>query len=334
MPSGPGGGTDQNEKPTDSFLTSWYVGKYVYISLDVEINTAADEKFRHTIENQVVRMKGMTDILAMSSPRWHELAGTAVSLQGNKKVISGTNQMIVESEAALTGGAIVSRPPNQRFGFLVDLLPYLGRDEILAQVDKSQSWRSDSNLRAGGHSIPQFINPSYPRSSWQAHIPSLPDHSLGATHFVGLGGIGLDAADFPDSPDFAKKLGMFGYNRQTRFDNIKDGASNTIYLIQVPPTYQRPWIAGGGSTIMGVPEKNSVSPFVAKQANGKVGTYALMADGSVRWIGADITDKAFQALVTPNGEDDPGDLNEVAPPINPAAGSAPAKTAGGKATEK
>jgi len=335
FPGAPGaGGTDDAEKPADSFLNSWYVGKYVFISFDIEINTAADEKLHHTIENQVVRMKGLTDVMAMSSPRWHELAGTALALRSSKKVLVGTSQTKAESEAVLTGGAIVSYPPSQRVGFLADLLPYLGRDEIFAQVNKGQSWRSESNLRAGGHWIPQFINPTYPQSSWQAHVPSLPDQTLGATHFVGLGGIGWDAADYPDDPAFAKKLGMFGYNRPTRLENIKDGASNTIFLIQVPPTFQRPWIAGGGATIMGVPEKNSVAPFVSKQANGKVGTYALMADGSVRWIAGDMTDKTFQALVTPNGEDDAGDLNGVAPQINPAAGAAPAPTAGGKPAEK
>jgi hypothetical protein len=45
-------------------------------------------------------------------------------------------------------------------------------------------------------------------------------------------------------------------------------------------------------------------------------------------------DKTFQALVTPNGEDDAGDLNGVAPLVNPSAGSPPPSTAGGKPAEK
>ena len=55
-------------------------------------------------------------------------------------------------------------------------------------------------------------------------------------------------------------------------------------------------MAGGGSTIRGVPEKNSVAPFVSTQYNGKAGTYALMSDGSVRFIAANVSDDVFKAL--------------------------------------
>ena len=47
----------------------------------------------------------------------------------------------------------------------------------------------------------------------------------------------------------ARKLGIFGYDRITKPEDITDGASNTILMIQVPPPYQGPWIAGGGSTM-------------------------------------------------------------------------------------
>jgi hypothetical protein len=60
-------------------------------------------------------------------------------------------------------------------------------------------------------------------------------------------------------------------------------------------------MAGGGSTIMGVPETGSVRPFVSTQRDGKRGTYALMADGSVRWISENISDDVFKALCTVKG---------------------------------
>jgi prepilin-type processing-associated H-X9-DG protein len=61
-----------------------------------------------------------------------------------------------------------------------------------------------------------------------------------------------------------------------------------------------------------VPEKNSIAPFVYNHG-GKRGAYALMADGSVRFLSADISDKVFQALVTRAGGDDAGTLDAIAP---------------------
>jgi hypothetical protein len=67
-------------------------------------------------------------------------------------------------------------------------------------------------------------------------------------------------------------------------------------MIQVPPALRGPWLAGGGATVRGVPDKDSIRPFVSRNHDGKPGTYALMADGSVRFIAADISDQVLKAL--------------------------------------
>jgi hypothetical protein len=317
-PGMPGAGSPgSSDAPTaNSSLTSSYLGKIVYIYFDAEVNSATDEKIRRVVENQVTRLKGMTDVLAMTQPRWHELAATINSLRTQKKVLRGSYPISGEGQLSVGGASFVSRTPNQRVGWMVDLLPFLGRQDVFEQIHLDKPWREDSNLRAGSNWIPQFVNPMYPRTSWQVRLPSLPDHALGATHFTGLSGIGMDSAEYAaNDPAAAKKIGMFGYNRQVRFEDVKDGLSNTIYMIQVPPYLNRPWIAGGGATVQGVPEKNSIAPFVYKQANGKMGTYALMGDASVRFIGADIPDKSFQALVTIAGGESTDDLETVAPKV-------------------
>jgi hypothetical protein len=328
-PSGPGNPTGPGtEGPATASQTApstirvSSTGKTVYINVDLEVNEATDQKFHNAIEGQVVQLKGVLDVQAMTAPRWHELAGTAITLKNQKKPLVGTYRIAGEGQVAFGGSSFISRSPSQRVSWMVDLLPMLGKEDIYQQIDPKQSWRNEKNLRAGTNWIPQFINPSYPRESWQATLPSLPGQSMGATHFVGLSGIGLDAAEYAaNDPATAKKLGMFGYNREIRFTDIKDGLSNTIYMIQVPPTLQRPWIAGGGATIQGVPEKNSIAPFVYQQANGKRGTYALMADGSVRFVADTIPDKTFQAMVTIAGEDDVSEMNahsQVVPVPKPA----------------
>jgi len=71
-------------------------------------------------------------------------------------------------------------------------------------------------------------------------------------------------------------------------------------MIQVPPGSEAgmtPWLAGGGSTVRSVPEQGSIKPFV-NNYGGKQGAYVIMADGSVRFVKGDVSDKVFQDMVT------------------------------------
>jgi len=100
-------------------------------------------------------------------------------------------------------------------------------------------------------------------------------------------------------------------------------------MIQVPhdgPGGVTPWIAGGGATLRGVPEKNSIAPFVLStdrtgkviQHQGKRGTYVLMTDGSVRFVDQNVSDDVFKAMCTLGGpapEDFALDKNSSTPLI-------------------
>jgi len=90
------------------------------------------------------------------------------------------------------------------------------------------------------------------------------------------------------------------------------GQSSTVLMMQVPydgPAGVTPWIAGGGATLRGVPEKDSIEPFVLGRDrdgkpmlhNGKRGAFALMTDGSVRFIDQGVSDEVFKAMCTVKG---------------------------------
>ena len=189
-------------------------------------------------------------------------------------------------------------PPNERIGWMPQLLPFLGYESAFRELQPDDPWKSRKNAEIGAIPVPAFLDSRYPHNSWLATVRDAAGKEMrfGATHFVGVAGVGLDAADY-DIKD--PRAGVFGYDRITRFDDIKDGKATTILMLQVPPTYPRPWIAGGGATIMGVPEKNSVKPFVLPITHdGKKGTYAIMVDGSVRFIPETIPDEVFKAMCT------------------------------------
>ena len=50
-----------------------------------------------------------------------------------------------------------------------------------------------------------------------------------------------------------------------------------------------------------MPEKDSVDPFLSTEKDGSRGTFALMTDGSVRYIKKGIPDEIFKAMATIRG---------------------------------
>lgn len=215
--------------------------------------------------------------------------------------------------------------PDQRLSWMVELLPYLGQREfnslyieIETKKEKEISWRDPENALAAATLVPYFLARDTPETLWWVQYPGAPGQNFAATHFVGISGVGLDSADADFAtldPNWQKKIGIFGYERSTKLDEIKDGLANTIAVIQVPPQYKTPWLAGGGSTVRGVPESESVRPFVCAMHNDKDGTFAIMADGAVRFIPEDISDDDFKALCTINGGEKIANLDAIAPLI-------------------
>ncbi|HLJ94684.1 MAG TPA: DUF1559 domain-containing protein, partial [Gemmataceae bacterium] len=221
--------------------------------------------------------------------------------------------------------------PKQRISWMAELLPYLGPEQasLYRGIDRKKSWNDTENHAAAATLVPQFLMPNYPQNTWWIRYPGMAQ-SAAATHFVGIAGIGADAAEYAaNDPAAEKKLGVFGYDRATRLQDITDGVSQTILMAQVPPTYKRPWMAGGGSTVQGVLEKDSVRPFVSPQPDGKRGTLVVMADGSVRFIAENIKDDVFKALCTTKGGETGIILDRDAPPVprpEPEAELAPPPT--------
>jgi hypothetical protein len=230
--------------------------------------------------------------LAQKQPTPHDLATAAKAMAAQNK---GYPRGAFERQLTPQRGG---RPylPDERVSWMAELLPHLGYTEVHRTIDFQSSWTDEKNLVPAMALIPYFIDPAYPRYSRHVIHPKK-EVPLPATHFVGIAGIGLEAASYrPGDPAGDGKVGVFGYDRTTPLAEV---GNHTIIMVQVPPPpvgQVGPWIAGGGSTIRGVPEKNSVAPFISTTYNGKPGTYALMSDGSVRFISATVSDDVFKAL--------------------------------------
>lgn len=212
--------------------------------------------------------------------------------------------------------------PEQRVSFLAELTRFMdNKGGIYRKLDTNQAWYQKGNLELAEAWIPELLVSDYPQSAWRATSDLIADgRSVGATNYVGVAGVGLDAARLnPKNPEDAKKVGMTGYDFGSKPDDVKDGLSNTMYMIQVPPTYQRPWIAGGGATLMGVNDKGNdpSKPFMVKKADNSRGTMVLMGDGSVRYVKEGIDPNVFRAMATRAGGEKIADFDKVVPPAGP-----------------
>lgn len=214
-------------------------------------------------------------------------------------------------------------PPVQRTSLFVDLLPFMGREQLARSINKNLAWYDKQNLpepgidRAGAW-VPELLAPYYPQTAWRATSPFAPDHVLGATNYVAVAGVGLDIPRVdPNRPENQKLVGMTGYNWGSKPEDVKDGLSNTIYMLQTPPGLQQPWIAGGGATVRGLDPDDPMFAFKYTHPNrDKPGTYALMGDGSVRYIPANIDPKVFKSMATRAGAEALSDIDIVAERVN------------------
>ncbi len=225
--------------------------------------------------------------------------------QANRSVASLPDAVLSWHEqpgAKLTGLRRVgpSQSPTAHFGWMTGLLPFLGHGQTFDRIQFGQSPVSEQNLQAGGTVIPEFLNPLDSRQKWQGY----PLDGLALTHFVGMSGVedarNVVAAKLPRSDP---RAGVFGYDEVARPEQITDGASHTIMVVG-GGELASPWLLGGGGTIRGAREPlfDSTSGLTMKGLSGG-GTLAIMADGSVRQINANIDPAVFKAMCTIHGSE-------------------------------
>ncbi len=317
FPGFPGfGGTPGRGQGGQSAVEITLSDRIVTLKAEVDWN---EDKYASVVQMAITRlagqMKGRMQVLTGEIDQ-HALAVAAARLNARKKPFPrGTLERELRDDRYR-----LPPPPDQRVSFLADLLPYIGRAGLRTQIDeKKHAWYDKENLPAAEAWVPEFLVPYYPQETWRATHPLAEGRSLGGTNYVAPAGIGLDAARYdPNDPELARRVGITGYDWGSKPEDVKDGLSNTIYLLQAAPT-QRPWIAGGGSTVVGVDDTDDpMAPFVHRRPDGQRGTYALMADGSVRWVKEGIDPAVFKGMVTRAGGESLTDLDKIAPVQKPA----------------
>ena len=213
---------------------------------------------------------------------------------------SGLGQYLAKNKQVFPAGTIKAKGAEEwyflRFSWMVHILPYIGRQNLHDSLDLNKPWSDPVNVRAALTVVDEFLDPRVPMRRGEAG----PYLGLALTHFVGMGGVGYDA---PTLPANHPRAGIFGYDRTTKASDIRDGAGQTILLIEVYDVYG-PWVCGGGATVRPAQRPPYIGVTGAFGSPGKPeGVYVLMADGSVRYLSKSIDPRVFEALCTIAGRE-------------------------------
>jgi len=225
-------------------------------------------------------------------------------------------------------------PPSERLSWLAELLATVIQPDRPAPL-WNESWRSQRNERFVRQRVPEFLNPSIDKLTGAENYP--------ATHFAGVAGVGADAADLPIGHP---RAGIFGNNRTTRMEDIRDGASNTAMVVGVTGELGS-WAAAGKPTVRAFTQEPYVNGPDGIGTGSPDRMMVLMADGSVREISAKIDPRIVRRMAAmadglpldPKVPGEPGDSSPRAPApdratvstVKPQSVPQGAKPAGGNA---
>ncbi|MBJ7345757.1 MAG: DUF1559 domain-containing protein [Gemmataceae bacterium] len=205
--------------------------------------------------------------------------------------------------------------PDKRVGWIVELLPYFSNGDYASfakSVDRSKSWSDPKNHQVARMFIPDLLF----ATPVEGTSVSSDANQSGITNFVGVSGVGYASGEYSTDN---KKSGVFGYDRITKIEDIKDGPANTIALLLIKQNKNHPWIAGGGASIAGISEgPDALAPFLILEKTNRnkekeFTGIAIMADGKIREISNKISPEIFRAMCTIDGGEKIDNLDAIAP---------------------
>lgn len=202
-------------------------------------------------------------------------------------------------------GHLPTGAKDDRLGWLPIMSPYMdmsGGPEFRAD----RPWNSWENLHPEYFVESVSVGPAdrLPMPSFVT-CPSGPivregDEGVGPA-YVGITGIGADA---PTLPITSPRAGVFGYDRPTWLDDLRDGLSQTMMVAESAPG-PGIWTGGGRNTLRHLEPGRPPYLGVGGQFGGnhRRGAWVLHADGSVGFVANDVDPRVFEAMATINGGD-------------------------------
>lgn len=221
-----------------------------------------------------VFLTGASLLLGLLMPAVNKVrhAAARMSCQNNLKQIGLSVLSYHDSQDRFPAGTMpnAALAPDERLSLHVSLLPFIECDPLYNQLKKDEAWNSPANAVA----LQGVLWRHYHCPAWK--FGATPDQHTGPlaiTNYVGVAGVGPDAATRLAG---APGNGVFGYDRVTKRDAIKDGVANTALFFETAHELG-PWVRGGPGTVRAL-----ITDAPTFGGNHKREMNVLLADGSVR----------------------------------------------------
>jgi DNA-directed RNA polymerase subunit RPC12/RpoP len=200
------------------------------------------------------------------------------------KIGAALLEQVAEERAFPAGTFPAPRlPPESRLSWMAMLADRLDDDAAPAPL-WNRPWNDPQNGAFVRRRLTTFQNPAIDQLSGADGYP--------AAHFVGVAGVGADAATLADRDP---RAGIFGNDRRTRLEDIRDGASNTLLVMGVRE-HLGSWAAGGAPTVRGLAREPYVNGPDGFGTGSPDSMAVLMADGRVLTVNRQIDPRILRRM--------------------------------------
>lgn len=146
-------------------------------------------------------------------------------------------------------------PADQRLSWVCGMLQFLDQSvqettDLTRKLDRTAAWDAGANREVSATTLKLFLCPGA--------LPEWPADQPAPTQFIGLAGVGHDAAELPP---LSPRAGCFRYDSPTPLALIRenDGLSTTFLFTETAADLG-PWIRGGFSTVRGLDTRDGAKP--------------------------------------------------------------------------
>jgi prepilin-type processing-associated H-X9-DG protein len=249
-----------------------------------------------------------------------------VKCQKNVRELALNLINVQDAEGHFPAGTVYngSLPPDSRLSWYVGAWSIVGDGQEVVHLNRAAAWDADEN-REPRISVALDSEPvKRVMGEWTAWLcPANANRAQpgwpGLTHYVGIAGVGEEAAALPRTDPAA---GVFGYDPSLppahdrpssgiRLSDIKDGTSTTL-LVAETATDNGAWTAGGRPTVRGFDPSRLpyLGPGAQFGGSHPGGGMAGFADGSARFLADRLDPQVFAALATIAGGEAVGRISD------------------------